>query len=57
MINIIAFIDRNYNLLFHKNKVIKIVFESLKPSYNDVLSTYEGINVRCLGKNLFKILK
>ena len=59
-ISIIAFFDRRYNLLFHKDKCIKIKFSdsdynSLK--YDDVVATIIGRQLRYMGKNYWKFIK
>jgi len=51
-VSILAFYDRNYNLLFNSKKCIKIVFCEEVFTYNDII--FDGKeNFRCLGKRWY----
>lgn len=51
------FIDRNYNLIFHSDKCIKITMQLDVYEYNDVLIDSGGNQFRCLGKKWYKIIE
>jgi hypothetical protein len=50
------YIDRNWNLLFHRKKCVKITFWSELFEYNKILKTPIGESFRCLGNNWYKKL-
>ena len=53
--NIISFIDRNFNLIFHRDRVVKLTFSTGIYRYNDILIDSMGQMYRALGKNYYKI--
>ncbi len=57
VIKIISWIDRNYNILFHKNSCLKIDFGDYIPKYGDIFSTPKDKRLVCLGNNWFKFLE
>ena len=52
------YIDRNWNLLFHKKRMCtyKMAFPS-NYKYNEVILSFGGVKMRCLGNNWYKRLK
>jgi len=54
----IAYIDRNWNLLFHRKECvhIKMAFPS-NYKHNEVILSFGGVKMRCLGNNWYKRLK
>lgn len=54
IINMKEYIDRNWNLLFHRKKCVKITFWSELFGYNEILKTPIGESFRCLGNNWYK---
>lgn len=56
--NIVAFIDRQYNRVFHRDKCIKIVLDVTHFKYNDIIYMEGSDHVlRCLGKGYYKLIK
>ena len=56
LINVIAFFDRNYNLIFNKKRCLQLFFGQHWYEYNDCVSTFRG-NLRCLGNSWYIIKK
>jgi len=53
-VSIRAFFDRNWHLLFNKEKCVKIFFQDNWFRYNDIVN--DGTNdLRCLGKGWYKL--
>jgi hypothetical protein len=54
----IEYIDRNWNLLFHRKECIHIKITIPRNyRYNEIILSYGGIKMRCLGNNYYKRLK
>lgn len=51
---ILAFIDRNYNLLFRRSTCIKIAFMRHRFKYKDIVKTASGYYLRCLGNGWYQ---
>lgn len=51
------FFDRNYNLIFHRKKCIRIIMSVNWYKYNDVIHYIPNHKLRHLGKNWYKILE
>jgi len=55
-INIVAFFDRSYNLLFHKKRCIKLnMWEENPWDYNDMFMDQYYNKYRYMGKKWYKI--
>lgn len=56
MKNILAFFDRNFNLLFRGHRCVKIIFYGNFFRYNDIIVNEKG-QLRCLGKSWYLMIK
>lgn len=51
---LIQWLDRNWNILFHRQKCLKITL-AIPPNYNDYYFSLEDDYVRYMGNGWFKI--